>query len=67
MRDAVAIAGLLLLSGGCSWAYPPLGLIVAGAVLLAAALCGHLREGAIPPGPPLPPGTPPMETPPGPY
>jgi hypothetical protein len=49
MRDITAIIGLLLLSAGCSWAYPPLGLIVSGGILLAAAVLGHLREGATKP------------------
>lgn len=43
MRDLTAVSGLLLLGAGCSWAWPPLGLIVVGFVLLAGAVCGHLR------------------------
>lgn len=46
MRDATAIAGLFFLSAGCAWAWPPLGLIVLGGVMLAAAIWGHLRDGA---------------------
>jgi hypothetical protein len=44
IRDATAIIGLIMLFVGCSWAWPPLGLIVCGAILILAAAWGHSRE-----------------------
>lgn len=36
--DAVLAVGVLLLSGGAGWVYPPMGLIVPGVVLTYLAL-----------------------------
>lgn len=44
-RDAVLGIGVLLLSGGCGWVYPPMGLIVPGVVLTYLALF-HGRRAA---------------------
>lgn len=44
MRDLTALLGVLLLGLGFAWVWPPLALIVVGAILLAAATCGSLRE-----------------------
>ena len=43
MRDVAAIIGFGLLAAGCWYAWPPLGLIVPGMLLLSAAVAGHLR------------------------
>lgn len=37
-RDVTAIVGLIMLAAGCAMAWPPLGLIVPGAVLTWKAL-----------------------------
>lgn len=37
-RELIAIAGLLLLSGGTWWIYPPAACIVLGSILLGAAI-----------------------------
>lgn len=39
-RDAVGLAGLVLLGAGCGLIYPPAGLIVPGAILAAVAVFG---------------------------
>lgn len=36
--DAVLAVGLLLLSSGAAWVYPPLGLIVPGGILTTLAV-----------------------------
>jgi len=33
-KAAIALLGLLLVASGCSWIYPPAGLIAAGVILL---------------------------------
>lgn len=43
MRDYCAIAGAVLLSIGAGLAWLPLGLMVAGGLLLAAAVYGQVR------------------------
>ena len=42
--DAVALVGLTLLTAGAYLAYPPAGLIVPGAALLAGAVLAALRS-----------------------
>ena len=42
MRDIAAISGLALIGVGCWLAWPPLGLIVPGCLVLAAAVAGHM-------------------------
>lgn len=42
LRTIVCAAGLLLLAGGCAMVYPPLGLIVPGAVLAALPVLGAM-------------------------
>jgi hypothetical protein len=44
MRDVLSVAGLILIGVGCWLVYPPAGLIVVGALLLAAGIGGHLRD-----------------------
>ncbi len=43
VRNAALGIGLAVLSAGCWWVYPPLGLIVPGAVVLVGAVYGTLR------------------------
>lgn len=43
-RNALALAGLLLLTAGAAWAWPPAGLLVPGAVLFFGASWAHLRK-----------------------
>lgn len=45
MKDIVAIVGILMLGAGCWLAWPPLGLIVPGAIILIAAIMGHVLGG----------------------
>jgi len=45
MRDAVAIAGLVLLGGGLWWIYPPAALVGVGGILMALAIMGVRRHG----------------------
>ena len=45
--DVMAVAGVCALGVGCWMAWPPLGLIVPGALLLAGAINGA-RRGAEP-------------------
>jgi len=40
----VFVTGLVLFGAGLSWAWPPLGLIGAGLVLMAVSLFGHAAE-----------------------
>ncbi len=47
MRDVFAISGTCLLSVGAGIAWLPLGLIVPGALLLAAGLYAHFRGGPV--------------------
>jgi hypothetical protein len=42
-RNALALAGLALLTGGAAWAWPPAGLIVPGCLLFASAVWAHVR------------------------
>ncbi len=42
-RNLVASAAFLVMCGGLSWAYPPLGLIVGGGLVFVALVWSHLR------------------------
>jgi hypothetical protein len=42
MKDILVIGGFAILVGGCSWLYPPLGCIVAGALMLVAGVASHI-------------------------
>jgi hypothetical protein len=46
--DGLVVVGLGLLAGGFYWAWPPLGLIVPGAVLMLLGILGASRA-AVPP------------------
>lgn len=37
-RDVTGLLGLVLLTAGCAWVYPPAGLILPGVLLLALAV-----------------------------
>lgn len=41
----IFITGLVLFSAGLSWAWPPLGLIGAGVILMAGSLFGNAGKG----------------------
>lgn len=43
--DAMGAIGLVILAAGLYFLYPPLALIVPGAVLLIAAVAGAARKG----------------------
>ncbi|WP_373047188.1 hypothetical protein [Vulgatibacter sp.] len=45
LHDLVALLGLILFAGGLWWIYPPLALVVVGALLMAAAFFGTARRG----------------------
>lgn len=44
--DGLVVVGLGLLAAGCAWAWPPLGLIVPGVVMMVLGLVGAARRGA---------------------
>jgi hypothetical protein len=48
MRDLSAVIGAVLVSVGAGVAWLPAGLIVGGALLLIAAVWGHVRGAALP-------------------
>ena len=50
LRTCVAAAGLALMAGGFWMAWPPLALIVPGALLLALAVAGALISASKPQG-----------------
>ena len=44
--DIAGVAGFVLLVAGTGWMYPPAGLIVAGVLLLTAAVIASSRSAA---------------------
>lgn len=43
--DGIGIAGFIAIVAGVAWVYPPAGAIVAGAMMLSAAVIAGMRGG----------------------
>jgi len=45
VRDTAAAVGLAMIGIGLWWASPPASMVVVGALVMAAAVFGHVRGG----------------------